>query len=267
MKHVLILLLFCSVAYAKSEPPVAVLVKAPVEAVKSNTVQLAIAEGYTIDHEGQFQIVFAKNISGRAGFMTNMLLAPSACSGISPRYLMTVMFVPGQEGITVRPALEYEYAGPLCRPVRSNMDGKNVHQNMQAFSQAVKAKSEQAASAAPSPELQKTLVVTKENSEAAGSSAAAAASLAAEGHVLTKEEIAERIKEGRASRCAIMTTPPGAEVFIDGNRLGITPIVTNLMKRDAPRTITVKLAGYKTIEKQFEPDGKLIPWGLTLEKE
>jgi hypothetical protein len=58
-----------------------------------------------------------------------------------------------------------------------------------------------------------------------------------------------------------------AEVFIDGNKLGITPVVTNLMRRDAPRTVTVKLAGYKTFEKQFEPDGKPIPLGLTLEKE
>jgi hypothetical protein len=266
MKHLMIFLLSCSAAFAKSQPQVAVVVNAPVDAVKANTVQLATADGYTIDHEGQFQIVFAKNISGKAGFMTNMLLAPSTCSGISPRYVMTVMFVPGQEGITLRPVMEYEYAGPLCRPVRSNMDGKNFHQNMEVFSQAVKAKSEQA-NTAPSPEIQKALVGAKENTVAAGFSPAAAASLAAEGHVLTREEIAQAIKEGRASRCAIITYPPGAEVFIDGNKLGVTPVVTNLMKRDAPRTVTVKLPGYKTFEKQFEPDGKPIPLGLTLEKE
>jgi hypothetical protein len=56
-------------------------------------------------------------------------------------------------------------------------------------------------------------------------------------------------------------------VFIDGNKLGVAPVVTNLMKRDASRTVTVKLPGYKTFEKQFEPDGKPIPLGLTLEKE
>ena len=267
MKQVIILLLLCSVAFAKSQPPIAIVVKAPVDSVKANTVQLAAARGYTIDQEGQFQIVFAMNMNGKAGFMTNMLLTPSACSNISPRYLMTVMFVPGQDGVTLRPVMQYEHAGPLCRPVRENLDGKNVHQNMEDFVQSVKAKSEQGVSAASSPGIQKALAGAKENTEAAASSPAAAASLAAEGHVLTKEEIAQAIKDGRASRCAIITDPPGAEVFIDGNKLGITPIVTNLMKRDAPRTVTVKLAGYKTFEKQFEPDGKPIPLGLTLEKE
>jgi PEGA domain len=267
MKRVIILLLLCSVAFARSQPPVAVVVKAPVDSVKANTVQLATADGYTIDQEGQFQIVFAKNITGKGGFMTNMLMAPSACSGISPRYLMTVMFVPGQDGVTLRPVMQYEHAGPLCRPVRENLDGKNVHQNIEAFAQGVKTKSEQAANAAASPEIQKALVGAKENTEAASSSPAAAASLAAEGHVLTKEEIAQAIKDGRASRCAIITNPPAAEVFIDGNKAGITPLVINLMKRDAPRTVTVKLAGYKTFEKQFVPDGKPIPLGLTLEKE
>lgn len=267
MKHIITLLLLCSVTFAKSQPPVSVVVKAPVDSVKANTVQLAAADGYTIDQEGQFQIVFTMNITGKAGFMTNMLMAPSACSNISPRYLMTVMFVPGQDGVTLRPVMQYEHAGPLCRPVRENLDGKNVHQNMEAFAQSVKAKSEQGVSAASSPEIQKALVGAKENTEAAASSPAAAASLAAEGHVLTKEEGLQAIKEGRASRCAIITNPPGAEVFIDGNRAGITPLVINLMKRDAPRTVTVKLAGYKTFEKQFEPDGKPIPLGLTLEKE
>ncbi|MGB8131246.1 MAG: PEGA domain-containing protein [Candidatus Angelobacter sp.] len=267
MRHLMILFLSCSVAFAKSQPPVAVVVKAPVDSVKANAVQLATADGYTIDQEGQFQILFAKNISGKAGFMTNMLLAPSACSNISPRYLMTVMFVPGQDGVTLRPVMQYEHAGPLCRAVRENLDGKNVHQTMEAFAQDVKTRSEQPANTASSPEIQKALVGAKENTEAAASSPAAAASLAAEGHVLTKEEIAQTIKEGRASTCAIITYPPGADVFIDGNKAGITPLVINLMRRDAPRTVTVKLAGYKTFEKEFEPDGKPIPLGLTLEKE
>jgi hypothetical protein len=65
----------------------------------------------------------------------------------------------------------------------------------------------------------------------------------------------------------IVTSSAGAEIFIDGNKAGISPVTFVLMKRDAPRTITVKMAGYKTIEKQVEPDGKVIPLGLTLEKE
>jgi hypothetical protein len=267
MKHLMIVVLLSLAAFAKSQPAVEVLVNAPVDAVKTNAVQLATADGYVIDQEGQFQIVFAKNMTGKAGFMTNMLSTPSACSSIAPRYLLTILFVPGQTGVTLRSRMEYEHAGALCRPERSTLDGKNVHQYTENFFQQVKIRSEQSANAARSPEIQKALVGAKENSEAAASSPAAAASLAAEGHVLTQEEVAQALKEGRASRCAIITTPVGAEVFIDGNKLGITPIVTNLMKREAPRTITVKMAGYKTFEKQVEPDGKVIPLALTLEKE
>jgi len=36
---------------------------------------------------------------------------------------------------------------------------------------------------------------------------------------------------------------------------------------DAPRTVTIKLDGYKAVEKTFIPDGKTIPIGLTLEKD
>ncbi len=107
----------------------------------------------------------------------------------------------------------------------------------------------------------------KTNSEDAKSSPAAAASLAQEGHVLTPQELADAVKAGRASKCAIVTSPPGAKIFIDGNKMGVSPVVFVLMKRDTPRTITVKMAGYKTVEKQLDPDGKTIPLGLTLEKE
>jgi len=258
MKHLMILLLLCSVAFAKSQPQSVILVNAPVDAVKATTVELTTADGYTIEQDGQFQIVFAKNITGKAGFMTNMLMTPSACSTIAPRYLMTVMFVPGQDGVTLRSALEYEHAGPLCRPVRSSLDGKNSHQYIDNLFQRIKAKSEQVA-ALPAG--------MKQNSEASKSSPAAAAALALEGRVLTPQELADAVKEGRASKCAVITTPPGAEIFIDGNRMGVSPAAFALMKRDTPRTITVKMAGYKTIEKQVDPDGKVIPLGLTLEKE
>ena len=56
-------------------------------------------------------------------------------------------------------------------------------------------------------------------------------------------------------------------MFIDGNKAGVTPIAFVLMKRAAPRTITVKMGGYKTVERKYDPDGKTIPIGLTLEKE
>lgn len=107
----------------------------------------------------------------------------------------------------------------------------------------------------------------KTNSEAAQTSPAAAAALIQDGHASTKEELEDAVKAGRAARCAVITSPVGAEVFIDGNKAGVSPFVFFLMKRDAPRTVTIKMPGYKTVEKQFDPDGTPIPIGITLEKE
>ena len=56
-------------------------------------------------------------------------------------------------------------------------------------------------------------------------------------------------------------------MYVDGNKAGVTPIAFVLIKRDNPRVLTIKLAGYKTVEKTLVPDGKNIPISITLEKE
>jgi hypothetical protein len=106
------------------------------------------------------------------------------------------------------------------------------------------------------------------NSEASKGSPAAAASLANVGRVYNPQELAELIKNGEASKCAVVTVPPGAEVDIDGNKMGVSPVAFVLLKQgDAPRTVTIRMSGYKTIERKLIPDGKTIPIGLTLEKQ
>jgi len=106
------------------------------------------------------------------------------------------------------------------------------------------------------------------NSEAAKGSPAAAAGLANVGHALSPQELADLVRRGQASQCAIVTVPPGADVEIDGNRAGVSPLVFVLLKQgDTERTITIKMSGYKTVEKKVVPDGKTIPIGLTLEKQ
>jgi hypothetical protein len=109
--------------------------------------------------------------------------------------------------------------------------------------------------------------VLQNNSEAVKASPAAAAALAQDGHIFTPQELADAVANGRASKCAIVTNPVGADVFIDGNKLGVTPLAFVLIKRENLRTITIKLAGYKPVERQYNPDGKVIPIGLTLEKD
>ena len=105
------------------------------------------------------------------------------------------------------------------------------------------------------------------NSESGKASAAAAAALIDTGHVLAPEEMARLVSEGKGSRCAVVTQPTGAEVYIDGNKAGVAPLVFVLMKHDRPRSITLKLKGYKTIENEYTLDGNPIPIGITLEPE
>ncbi len=106
-----------------------------------------------------------------------------------------------------------------------------------------------------------------ENSEAMKTSPAAAAQLAQDGHVTTPQEMAQLVQSGQASKTAVITVPAGADVYVDSNKLGVTPVAFVLIKRENPRTITVKMAGYKTVEKTLVPDGKNIPIAITLEKE
>ncbi len=106
-----------------------------------------------------------------------------------------------------------------------------------------------------------------ENIEAGATLPAAAAQLAQEWYLKTTQEQAQSIQNGQASITAVVTSPVGAEVYIDGNKGGVTPFSFVLIKRDAPRTVTIKLAGYKTVEKTLVPDGKPIPIAVTLEKE
>jgi hypothetical protein len=116
------------------------------------------------------------------------------------------------------------------------------------------------------PESLKQAIIS--NSKAGTVSPAAAASLAETGRVLSPEALADSIAKGQASKCAVITDPPGAEVDIDGNEGGVSPLVFVLLKRgENPRTITIKLKGYKTVEKKVIPEGRPIPIGLKLEAE
>ena len=106
------------------------------------------------------------------------------------------------------------------------------------------------------------------NSEAAMVSPAAAAALASVGRILSPQELSDLVEKGQASRCAVVTVPSGAEVYVDGNKIGVSPVAFVLLKQgDTSRSVTIKMTGYKTVEKAFVPDGKTIPIGLALEKQ
>ena len=103
----------------------------------------------------------------------------------------------------------------------------------------------------------------KTNVEASLSSPAAAAA----GATKSPAELADLIKTGKASRCVIVTEPPGAEIYIDGLKAGVAPLVFVLLKKgEFPRTVEIRMDGYRTVEKHLLPDGQLISIPVTLER-
>lgn len=104
----------------------------------------------------------------------------------------------------------------------------------------------------------------KENAAASTDSPAALAAVAS-GYPTSPQQTDEPIKGGNASRCLVITSPSGATLFVDGKLAGKTPLAFYLFRhQDTPRTLTLKLAGYNTIEKQETPNGHDIVINLSL---
>ncbi|PSH02779.1 MAG: hypothetical protein CXZ00_15630 [Acidobacteria bacterium] len=90
--------LFATVATVKTKAPVQISVNAGIQTVKSVAVRDLTSSGYSISSEGKFQIVFVKDMTGAAGFMSSLLLSPSACSDTKPHVYLTLSFVDVQNG-------------------------------------------------------------------------------------------------------------------------------------------------------------------------
>lgn len=100
----------------------------------------------------------------------------------------------------------------------------------------------------------------KANTNKAFSSDAAAANLMYQGHAPDAQDYAQ------SSKCLVLTTPSGADIYVDGNRAGVSPLAFALLSHGTtPRVITVKMSGYKTVDKSIVPDGTNVPMGFNLE--
>ena len=85
---------------------------------------------------------------------------------------------------------------------------------------------------------------------------------------MTMQQMSEQVQEGKASRCTVVTVPAGAELEVGGVKLGVTPVSLMFFQKGAgKRTLTLRLAGYKTVTKEVVPDGKDLRLEVTLEKQ
>ena len=75
------------------------------------------------------------------------------------------------------------------------------------------------------------------------------------------------IKAGQASRVTILTVPPGAAVYIDGQEAGKSPAAIVLLKNgDTPRAIKMIKSGYAPVEKTVVPDGSKVQIEVYLQR-
>lgn len=76
------------------------------------------------------------------------------------------------------------------------------------------------------------------------------------------------IHSRKASLCSISSYPEGATVKLDGQDLGVTPIVFVALKKNAGfgHLVTVSLAGFEPAEYRIFPDGQSFPLSLHLNK-
>ncbi len=97
------------VSYGKDKAPAGVEIKAPAQTAKASIMRGMIGQGWTLDSEGEFQLVFSRNMNGA-----------SACTDIQPKDFMRFTLVENQGSTFVSASSESEHAGPSCRNVREN---------------------------------------------------------------------------------------------------------------------------------------------------
>src|SRR5438132_14203768 len=145
-----VMLMLTAFSFAKRKPAMTIYVHAAPEAVKAAAVAQAVSEGWMIESEGQFQIVLTKPMNTVGGIFTAALLSPRACSGIRPRYLFTLLFVPAADGVNLTTHKEMEHADGFCHPARDNWDDQN-RKYAESFLGKIKSASEGGSTAPTAP--------------------------------------------------------------------------------------------------------------------
>jgi len=138
---VLALVLFGGLAYAKDKPPIQATIQAPIETVKGIAMSRALAAGFLLDSEAQFQLTFAKNMSEGQSLVVQALGSPAACAAIHPRHILTIALAPGDQTLIVA-AYQYEHAGPFCRTVRESINDGKVRKQLEDLVGRIKADAE-----------------------------------------------------------------------------------------------------------------------------
>ncbi len=88
-------------------------------------------------------------------------------------------------------------------------------------------------------------------------------------NMLSSQQQLEMVSSGQGSRTVVTSTPSGADLLIDGKKVGVTPMVFILLRKpnDAERTIEVTMPGYKPYQVKLKPNGTSITLPVSLQPE
>ncbi|WP_131537621.1 PEGA domain-containing protein [Pedobacter nototheniae] len=65
---------------------------------------------------------------------------------------------------------------------------------------------------------------------------------------------------GTKQTVQINSTPPAADIEVDGVKVGVTPMAVSLKKGFTPQTVSLKMNGYET--RTFRPETTFNPVGI-----
>ncbi|MBZ5533613.1 MAG: PEGA domain-containing protein [Acidobacteriia bacterium] len=86
-------------------------------------------------------------------------------------------------------------------------------------------------------------------------------------HLMGKAAVSQPV--GAGVRTDVTSSPSGAEIFVDGSKIGETPFAFTLLRKPdgAERTITLKLKGFRDYEQRVSPSNSPIKIFAALERD
>jgi hypothetical protein len=140
------ILLVSVVSQAKDKQQQQVTVAANAEAVKGVAVTQLLKDGWRIDHDSQFQVVFVRNRSAAIGFLA-ALGSPNCGSG--PHAYLTMNFAETGGQTFVSANQQFSRVGPDCKEQRWDVKGTAEAEKQDTMIASIKAAAESSPIAAP----------------------------------------------------------------------------------------------------------------------
>jgi membrane-associated protease RseP (regulator of RpoE activity) len=137
VRRLLVVLILVAAAAAKEQKPPQVLIRASVDQVKSALVFNLSSRGYNIVADTPYQMIFAKDVNGVRGAVTQVLMGNEYSD--TPKIFDTFMFAVTGDQVLVTAAEEVSVRMPLGNTNRNNLlDNKKNREGAQQYLESLR---------------------------------------------------------------------------------------------------------------------------------